>query len=104
MQNKTNPLFLKAVQAMKLPLPEAEYRFCHDRRWRFDYAFLEAKVAVEQEGGVWTYGAHVRPKHFLADMEKYNKATVMGWRVLRYTPDQMLNEALEDLKEIFKKD
>lgn len=71
---------------------EAEYRFHPIRKWRFDYACPQFKIAIEQEGGIWTKGRHLTGKGFLADMEKYNEATVMGWHLLRYAPNQMLNE------------
>lgn len=56
------------------------------RRWLFDFAFPGGKVAVEVEGGVWSRGRHVSPVGFIKDCEKYNAATVGGWRVLRYVP------------------
>jgi very-short-patch-repair endonuclease len=64
-----------------------EYKFC-ERRWRFDFAHTELRIAIEIEGGVYSRGRHVRPKGFLGDMEKYNRATVLGWQVLRMTPQQ----------------
>ncbi len=64
---------------------EYEYRFHPVRKWRFDVAFPEAMVAVEIEGGVWSYGRHNRAATFLRDMEKYNEATMAGWSILRYT-------------------
>ena len=70
-----------------------EYRFHSTRKWRFDYAIPEHKIAIEVEGGVWTGGRHTSPKGFLGDMEKYNTATVMGWRVLRTTPEDLLARA-----------
>lgn len=63
---------------------EYEYRFHPVRKWRFDVAFPEAMVAVEIEGGVWSYGRHNRAATFLRDMEKYNEATMAGWSILRY--------------------
>ena len=66
-----------------------EYRFHPKRMWRFDYAIPEHKVALEVEGGVWTNGRHIRAQGFLGDMEKYNTATLMGWKVLRTTPDDL---------------
>lgn len=80
-----------------------EYRFHPVRRWRFDYAIPEHKIALEVEGGVWTGGRHIRGAGFLGDMEKYNTATVMGWRVMRTTPEllyskntlKMIKDALE---------
>jgi hypothetical protein len=90
--------FLKMLKQEKLPVPETEYKFCPDRRWRFDYAYPQIKLAIEQEGGVWSGGRHTSGAGFIKDMEKYNKAVILGWRVLRYTPDQMLNEAIDDIR------
>lgn len=66
-----------------------EFRFHPKRKWRFDYAFPAVKLALEVEGGVWTRGRHTRPQGFLNDIEKYNTATLLGWRVLRTTPDEL---------------
>ncbi len=69
-----------------MPAPTPEHRFHDVRRFRFDYAWIPQKVALEVEGGVWTKGRHTRGKGFLKDMEKYNLAVSMGWRVFRCTP------------------
>ena len=74
-----------------------ELRFFPTRRWRFDYAIPEVKIAIEVEGGVYTQGRHTRPIGFLGDMEKYNTATSLGWRLLRVTPDTLLSRATLDL-------
>lgn len=66
-----------------------EYKFHPVRKWRFDYAIPEHKIALEVEGGVWTGGRHTSSVGFLKDMEKYNTATLMGWRVFRTTPDEL---------------
>jgi very-short-patch-repair endonuclease len=78
-----------------------EYAFAAPvRKWRFDFvigplgAMLPSDrakcVAVEIEGGIWNHGAHVRGKHFLSDAEKYNTAAALGWKVFRFTPEQIL--------------
>ena len=74
-----------------------EYKFHPDRRWRFDYAFPEYKIALEVEGGVWTQGRHTRAQGFLGDIEKYNTATLMGWRVFRTTPTDLYRTATVNL-------
>ena len=66
-----------------------EYKFHPVRKWRFDYAIPEHKIALEVEGGVWTGGRHTSSVGFMKDMEKYNTATLMGWRVFRTTPDEL---------------
>lgn len=75
----------------KLPVPEREYRFDPVRRWKFDWAWPQYRLAVEEEGGAFTQGRHTRGAGFLKDMEKYNAAALAGWRVLRYTPTQVAN-------------
>lgn len=70
-----------------------EHRFYQPRKWRFDYALPHYKIAVEVEGGVWTAGRHIRPQGFLGDIEKYNTATLLGWRVFRTTPDKLLTNS-----------
>ena len=64
-----------------------EYKFHEVRKWRFDYAFPDVKVASEVDGAVWTQGRHTRGAGYLGDMEKLNTAASMGWLVLRITPD-----------------
>lgn len=74
-----------------------EYKFYPERRWRFDFAIPEHKIALEVEGGVWTQGRHTRPQGFLGDIEKYNTATLMGWRVFRTTPTNLYRTATINL-------
>lgn len=72
-------------RALQVVLPEREYAFHPVRRWRFDFAWPELRLAVEVEGGVYSHGRHNRPQGFIGDTEKYNAAAEAGWTVLRYT-------------------
>ena len=74
-----------------LPEPLTEYRFAQEigRQWRADFAWPDSMLLVEAEGGIWTKGRHVRGGGFEADAEKYNTATLLGWRVLRFTPSMI---------------
>lgn len=54
-------------------------------------------VAVEIEGGKWIRGRHQRPTGFQSDIEKYNEATRLGWRVLRFTGDDLKTCAAIDM-------
>ena len=69
-----------------------DWKFHEDRDWEFDYSHLEAKVAIEIEGGVWVGwskgeggGRHNNPVSFEKDTEKYLEATLLGWVVVRLT-------------------
>ena len=96
-------VFRCALFDRRIQQPIAEYQFAKPRRWRFDYAWPDAKVALEVDGGVWSRGRHVRGSGFLKDMEKLNRATVLGWRVIRTTPDRLCSEdTINDLRALLK--
>jgi len=82
---------------MGLPAPVAELQFEPLRRWRFDYSWPEAKIALEVEGGIWSGGRHTRGAGFVGDMAKYNHAARLGWRVLRVQPKELLTLATVQL-------
>lgn len=65
-----------------------EYIFHPTRKWRFDYAIPSLKIAIEIDGGVWTNGRHNRATGYLGDLKKFNAAASLGWRVLKFTPDE----------------
>jgi hypothetical protein len=71
------------------PQPVFEFQFHPTRKWMFDVAFPELKIFIEQHGGAWTQGRHTRGAGFIGDLEKVNQATLLGWRGLFYTPEQM---------------
>lgn len=77
------------IKATGLPEPSIEHRFHPVRRWRFDFAWPDSMVAVEVEGGVYSGGRHTRGVGFENDCEKYNEATLLGWRVMRVTGTQI---------------
>lgn len=84
-QSKLEQTFLALCKVNRIDDPVCEYKFCETRRWRFDFAWLERKIAVEIEGGTWTGGRHTRGSGFAKDCEKYNHAALDGWRVFRFT-------------------
>ena len=83
--------------------PETEYQFHNKRKWRFDFAFPEEKVAVEIEGG--TFGRksrHTTGTGYAADCEKYNTATLNGWRVFRFTGKMITVDNFKSIKNLIE--
>lgn len=95
--------FLLHCRAYRLE-PEREHQFC-DRKWRFDFAWPDRKIAVEVEGGTnWGKSRHSKGEGFERDCAKYNRASRMGWVVLRFstamvTDGRAIDEVLEVLNE-----
>ena len=83
------------IAAAELPQAEEEYRFHNTRLWRFDFAWPKHMVALEIEGGIWmrtTDGrskGHAHPKRFIDDCHKYNEAALLGWALIRVTPEMI---------------
>ena len=82
--------FALALRALAPELHAAATRelvFAPPRRWRFDFAFERERVAVEVDGGQWVPGGgrHNTDK----DREKLNEAGALGWRVLRFSGEQV---------------
>lgn len=91
----SNQLHLLERQHLSWPPHCREYRFHKTRRWRFDFAWPDRKLAVEIQGGIFVGGAHTRGAGFRADREKINAAILDGWRVLEFTDREVTNgEAL----------
>ena len=98
--------------ARDLPEPEHNALFCPGRRWQADFLWREAHVIVEVEGKTWgplvrchvcgaqvrkqaangrwyavreAGGRHVRGRGFENDVEKYNAAVGLGYKLFRVT-------------------
>lgn len=82
-------LIAAAVKRAGFGPPEREYRFHPVRKWRFDLAWPELRVAFEREGGSWQGGRHTRGKGYASDCEKYNAAAIAGWLIIRATVDMI---------------
>ena len=86
-----------------LPEPIEEFKFHPTRKWRADYAWPKEKIIVEIEGGIWTKGRHTRGSGFIGDMEKYNAAGRLGYRVFRFTPSELKKGIVQSFMiDVFK--
>lgn len=98
---KSKAAILAFFHASGLPAPVLEHRFWAGRQYAFDYAWIAEKVALEVEGGFFGYGkkcpvckrpkvaGHASIERMKTDMEKYNAAALLGWRVLRCLPQDL---------------
>lgn len=96
-----------------------EHRFHSERRWRFDFAWPPAKVAIEIQGGIYgkpvfchncgarvlawrkdgtaypvmaIAGRHTFAQGYTADAEKLLAAQAMGWILFYVTKDMLFGD------------
>lgn len=79
-----------------------EHRFDSVNRYRFDYAHLKMRIAIEIEGGIYTGTGHAKTGTYLKDMRKYNLAQLKGWIILRYATGQE-HLIADDIKRAIEK-
>lgn len=85
-----NKIFIQLCGQFGIPTPVEEFKFSTERRYRSDYAWPDHMILLEQEGGIYTKGAHGSVSGILRDIEKYNLAATLGYRVLRVQPKDLL--------------
>jgi len=85
--------YLKAYNKSLLEKCEREFKFHKTRRWRFDFAWPDLKIAVEIDGGQFKKfgGRHSRD----SDREKINEAVFLGWSVLRFSGEMINRDTLK---------
>ena len=95
MDKKDILIFRYQLILHNIDIPESEYMFAKElkRKFRFDYCYSKHKLAIEIEGGIWINGRHNRASGFIKDMEKYNIACVLGYRILRFTIQDLKKES-----------
>ncbi|WP_194088758.1 hypothetical protein [Acinetobacter piscicola] len=80
---------------------QAEFQFNPERKWRADFYIVGSNVLIEVEGGIWSSGRHTRGKGYIADMEKYNSATALGYSVYRYSTEQVKSgKAIDEIRRL----
>ena len=97
------PAFWRVIANANLdnPFPfVGEYQFAKKaigRKWAFDFADPDHKLAVEVDGNAWHVkggGGHMKDN----DLEKLNTAVLMGWRVLRFSPGMLKRDPEKCIK------
>ena len=101
-ESEGESLLKMQLKALKIEF-EQEFKFHAKRKWRADFHITGKKLLVEVEGGIWSGGRHTRGKGYLGDMEKYNAATVMGYRVIRFSTEQVISGlAIQQIEGVIK--
>jgi very-short-patch-repair endonuclease len=62
-----------------------EHQFSDKRKFTFDFAIMDLKVAIEYEGLNSNKSGHTTIVGYTKDTVKYNLAQSEGWTVLRFT-------------------
>jgi very-short-patch-repair endonuclease len=83
-------------RSYKIQDPEYEYKFHPSRKWKFDIAFINHKIAIEVDGGIWIMGGHNRGAQIKKDWEKRNTATSMGWKIFYCEPKDLCTQSMAD--------
>jgi hypothetical protein len=62
--------------------------------WRFDFCFVDFKLIVEVDGGIWMPqgGAHSHPVDIERNILKRNDAVLAEFYVISFTPNQIMRE------------
>ncbi|MFT4020053.1 MAG: DUF559 domain-containing protein [Acinetobacter sp.] len=88
------------LKALKIKF-EREFKFCTGRKWRADFALRDDKILIEVEGGIWSNGRHTRAKGYIADLEKYNMAQKLGYKVFRFSTEQVMSgAAIQQIEQV----
>ena len=81
------------------PRPRPQALLIPNRRFRFDYAYIAARLAVEIQGQIWRKGGHTSGHGITRDAEKLNELACIGWRCLHITPEQIDSGEAKDWTE-----
>jgi hypothetical protein len=92
--HEPNPILTAFFKENGIPIPVAEFVFHPDRKWRFDFAWSNEKVALEVQGGIFEQGRHTRGAALLKEWQKLNAAAILGWRILYCQPKDILKHEI----------
>lgn len=91
-------------------MPVAEYEFAQNveyrdahgkirrRKYRFDYVFVNERVAVEVDGGQFAYGGGRHATD--TDREKQNCAAMLSYSVFHFSPKMLTNDPLHCVEQV----
>lgn len=83
--------------------PVRQHKFHPTRKWPFDFAWPDRKVAVEIHGGGFIGGGHNRGRGQMNDCEKTRAAHALGWIVMPVSSvelDERPAQVIEDIIDV----
>ena len=92
-KNDYKATFLLYLKFAKLPEPVCEYQFHETRKWRFDFCYVQERVAIEYQGLNWKRdgdnSGHQSVAGLMRDFEKFTEASLMGWKLILITAESV---------------
>lgn len=87
---------LRALERAGIPRPVCQHEVEGPGgfRARLDFAFVDARIALEADGFRW----HSSRRAWRRDRRRLNQLTSMGWRVVHVTPQDLADGAAEATK------
>ena len=82
MYSRLERVFNQILRTAGFPAPMRQYPV---GRWKIDFAYPDAKIAVELDHE-WTHGSAAALRN---DLRRQNELVLAGWRPLRFTEDQL---------------
>jgi len=84
--------FVSILRDHGLPVPQSQYCVTiNGHSYRLDFAYPEAMVAIEIDG----FAYHSSHTAFEGDRVRQNELVRVGWRVIRFTTEQLLHSPLQ---------
>lgn len=81
---------------------ETEVKLIPYRRFKFDYANIPAKVAIEINGQIWHQGGHSTGKSLMRDYEKLNLAQHYGYCVFQLSREMITESWLNVIAQTIR--
>ena len=88
------------IAAEGLPMPDRQYKFLPDRKFRADFAWPSRKLIVEVQGA-----EHRIKGRWQGDVERMNLLQLEGWTVLQFTGKMVRNgTAVQTLRKVLRRE
>ena len=86
-ESELEEIFVRLCSTFGVPLPSFQHWIVVGGQWRkLDFAYVDEKIAIEIDG----YEFHTSRTAFVDDRVRQNDLIAAGWRVLRFTYDQLV--------------